>query len=296
MPIISQCTISQNNFGIVVFSKSAPDLGRYPKVENSSIGENKIFNNFEYNVYNHSTNTLYAQNNYWNVTSRADIQQALFDKNNNPAYGEVIFVPIYRQPRRQKQIPAVIVLKDDNLNKPPIVDTTVVAEVKVEDQTPEIDSSNTLAVATIPVVTEKLNTSEENLETNNQEEESPPIAENVSDLQPTETGEPVNEKPVMKEPILEVFLDSGKRQYYKRVMPQYPDIYMRTGTEGDVFIEVVVDRKGQIEDYRVLRSDGDYFTKAAIEALNEFRYKPGLYQGQPISFKTVERFRFKMQF
>ena len=115
MPIVSQCTISQNNFGIVVFSKSAPDIGRYPKVEGSSIGENKIFNNFEYNVYNHSTSILYAQNNYWNITSRADIQQALFDKNNNPSYGEVIFMPIYRQPRRQRQIPAVIVLKDDNL-------------------------------------------------------------------------------------------------------------------------------------------------------------------------------------
>jgi TonB family protein len=105
---------------------------------------------------------------------------------------------------------------------------------------------------------------------------------------------PVTATPMIQEPILEAFLDSGKREYIRRAQPEYPRIYLQTGTEGDVLVEVIVDRQGNIEDQRVLRSDGELFTEASLSALKKFLYKPGKMSGQPVKYKIVERFRFTL--
>jgi TonB family protein len=61
-----------------------------------------------------------------------------------------------------------------------------------------------------------------------------------------------------------------------------------------VLVEVIINRQGNIEDQRVLRSDGELFTDASLTALKKFLYKPGQMSGKPVKYKVVERFRFKL--
>ena len=101
-------------------------------------------------------------------------------------------------------------------------------------------------------------------------------------------------EPEITEPVIEVLLDGGKRKYAHRQNPQYPKMYLKTGHQGRVLMEVTVDRRGLVVEYRPLRSDGDLFTDAAIEAVKKTRYKPGTYKGKPVKFKIVELYVFKL--
>ena len=99
-------------------------------------------------------------------------------------------------------------------------------------------------------------------------------------------------RPKLSEPVIESFLDGGRRRYLKKQKPDYPSGYANSGVEGLVLMEVLVDKEGRIRNYRVLRSDGDPFTEAAKEAIKGYRYRPGTIQGIPVSFKIIERFEF----
>ncbi len=101
--------------------------------------------------------------------------------------------------------------------------------------------------------------------------------------------------PETSQPLLEVMIDGGKRKYIKRVTPTYPSIYQRTGFEGKVILEAIVGINGQVESYRVLRSDGDLFAEAAIEAIKQFRYQPATFHGKPVKFRVIEPFVFKLR-
>ncbi len=94
------------------------------------------------------------------------------------------------------------------------------------------------------------------------------------------------------EPVIESFLDGGRRQYLQKKKAEFPES-MTDVTAGMVLLEVVVGKDGRILNFRVLRSDGHAFTEAARITLQEYRYKPGTVQGVPVSFKVIERFEFK---
>jgi protein TonB len=79
----------------------------------------------------------------------------------------------------------------------------------------------------------------------------------------------------------------------KRVEPEYPIMAARAKVQGVVILEAVVDRKGQVEDVRVLRSipllDG-----AAIAAVRQWRYSPLLLNGQPQRFVLTVTLSFRL--
>ena len=81
--------------------------GKGPKVNMGSLeedadynpGQNVFKNNGHdgklYDLYNNSASKIYAQGNYWNVEKqdKASIEEVIFHKNDNPLFGEVIFMP-----------------------------------------------------------------------------------------------------------------------------------------------------------------------------------------------------------
>lgn len=288
-PKVSESTITQNNYGVIIFSKSEPDLGRYPENDEYSKGENRIHNNFEFDIYNHSVNQIYAQNNFWNTSNVQEIRLALYDKQDNPAYGEVIFQPIFFQRRPYVQSPGAIAL----LNQPPVTQTPDNASVQLSTSAlpsnSQFDSTN--LAATIPP---KSITPESSKDTTVLPIQMDSAPEKMLSYTEKRLAEPQIIQSGSEDAILEVFLDSGKREYIKREQPEYPKMYRNAGKEGDVIIEVIVDKQGKISEHRVLKSDGDLFTEASVKALLKFRYKPGTKNGQPIKFKVVELFRFKL--
>jgi protein TonB len=286
-PKVSECTITQNNYGVIIFSRSAPDLGRQPESLEHSIGRNRIHNNFDFEVYNHSANEIFAQNNFWNTSNPQEIRLALYDKEDNPSYGEVKFLPIFFQGRPYAQYSASIALSDQSRNTLKLTDSLIVQEVPQPVETAARDTALLLP---------RFSLAERRSTRDVQEDKSSQEQSSEKRLAVTEgrTTEPQVLEPKIQQPVLEVFLDSGGRNYIRRVQPVYPAIYLKTGTEGDVLLEVIVDRQGHVDDFRVLKSDGDLFTEASIVALRNFQYKPGKMNGKPVMFKLVERFRFKI--
>jgi hypothetical protein len=107
-PVVFNCHITQNLYGVLILSKSEPDLGHSYPTDLLSPGENKIYENLDYNIYNHSVKNIYAQNNNWNTNNANEIRTTIYDQLDNPSYGQVIFQPIYIIKRAGSSIPVPI--------------------------------------------------------------------------------------------------------------------------------------------------------------------------------------------
>ncbi len=100
--------------------------------------------------------------------------------------------------------------------------------------------------------------------------------------------------PTFTEPVIESFLDTGRRQYLKKEAPKYPGKFLKARIQGLVLLEVIVRKDGRVAGHRVIQSTNGTFTSACVKALRGFRYKTGTIKGIPVSFKAVERFEFKV--
>ncbi len=293
-PQVSGCTITQNTYGVMIFSRSEPDLGHFPKKDGLSKGENRIYNNFDFDVYNHSTSSIYAQNNIWSTKTADEIRTSIYDTMENPAYGQVIFEPQFSVKKTYRYTPFATA---QNENTREASDQTNTLAANEGNPPKEAITANVAPSDTIrPFSGPKIQDSVANKSSADTVKPDIPVKaapETVYVYKPPEPKK--EEKKVIHSdnPVLEAFLDSGKREYARRVKPEYPGIYLKTGTEGDVFIEVIVGKDGNVSSYHVLKSDGELFTASAIDALKRTQYKPGTVNGVPVKYKIVERFRFK---
>ncbi len=69
-----------------------------------------------------------------------------------------------------------------------------------------------------------------------------------------------------------------------QVLPKYPALARRAGVTGRVYLEAVVRKDGTVGDIRVLRSPGAHFgfDAAAIDAVQQWRYHPGVQHGRAV--------------
>ena len=63
--------------------------------------------------------------------------------------------------------------------------------------------------------------------------------------------------------------------------PVYPEVARKARAEGKVILEIVVDRTGDVEAVKVLRSN-PLFDQAAIEAVKMWKYQPAFQGGRPV--------------
>jgi periplasmic protein TonB len=68
----------------------------------------------------------------------------------------------------------------------------------------------------------------------------------------------------------------------QRVEPKYPEIARRTGIQGMVILEAVIDRTGNVRDVKVVRSLNSLCDEAAIEAVRQWKFEPGTQNDIPI--------------
>lgn len=76
---------------------------------------------------------------------------------------------------------------------------------------------------------------------------------------------------------------------------KYPELARKAGMEGLVVIKVVVEPDGSVSSPTIMRSAGDLLDQAALNAVMQVRFKPGLQRGQPVrvSFAVPVRFRLR---
>jgi len=77
------------------------------------------------------------------------------------------------------------------------------------------------------------------------------------------------------------------------VLPQYPALAKQAHTEGDVSIQIVVDKAGNVSDAHVV-SGPSVLREAALSAVRRWKYEPSLLDGQPTSVQMLVTVRFRL--
>jgi protein TonB len=76
--------------------------------------------------------------------------------------------------------------------------------------------------------------------------------------------------------------------------PTYPQQARAEGRTGVVVLKVVIAADGSVADVSVLRGE-EPFVSAAVSAVRQWRYKPAVYQGKPITVYRIIQIPFKIQ-
>jgi periplasmic protein TonB len=76
------------------------------------------------------------------------------------------------------------------------------------------------------------------------------------------------------------------------VDPIYPPAARKAGIYGDVVLHATIDTKGKINSIRPVQG-APILVKASIDAVKEWRYKPYLFNGEPVEVETTVTIHFR---
>jgi protein TonB len=103
------------------------------------------------------------------------------------------------------------------------------------------------------------------------------------DINIQDDGPPPDFVPVEKEPVV-----------VKKVEPKYPELAMRAGLEGKVWVKIWVDKEGKAKQVVVIKSDAEIFNEPAIEAAKQFVFTPAYMNNGPVAVWVSVPFKFKL--
>jgi protein TonB len=80
----------------------------------------------------------------------------------------------------------------------------------------------------------------------------------------------------------------------RSVDPVYPELAIRAGLTGTVYVKIWVDKDGKPREASVVRSDEEIFNDAAIAAAKQFLFTPAYMNSGPVSVWVTIPFRFRL--
>ncbi len=80
----------------------------------------------------------------------------------------------------------------------------------------------------------------------------------------------------------------------KKIEPKYPEIALRAGLEGNVFLKVWVTKEGKVKEAHIIKSDAEIFNQAAIDAALQWVFTPAVMQKGPVAVWVSIPFRFRL--
>ncbi len=83
-------------------------------------------------------------------------------------------------------------------------------------------------------------------------------------------------------------------QVISKVKPKYSEEAKRAKYEGTAVLSVVVDANGRPRDLKVLRPLGLGLDEAALEAVREWTFQPGMKDGQPVAVQATIEVNFRL--
>lgn len=75
---------------------------------------------------------------------------------------------------------------------------------------------------------------------------------------------------------------------------EYPEMARRAGIEGRVVVQFIIDKEGYVREPQVVRSLGGGLDEAAIEAVKQVRFTPGMQRGRPVRVKYTIPVQFRL--
>ena len=76
-----------------------------------------------------------------------------------------------------------------------------------------------------------------------------------------------------------------------QIKPTYPHLAVITHTQGEVILQAVIGKDGSIQNLHVI-SGPPLLIKAAMDAVQQWRYRPYLLNGEPVEVETQIRVNF----
>ena len=86
-----------------------------------------------------------------------------------------------------------------------------------------------------------------------------------------------------------------KPQVVHQVQPRYTEAARRAGVQGTVIVEAIIDEKGNVDNVRVLRGLPMGLDKAAIEAIQQWRFTPATMSSKPVRVYFTLTVNFTIQ-
>jgi len=124
-------------------------------------------------------------------------------------------------------------------------------------------------------------------------------APSVIGMATPDSGAPVSEivadQPVAKPVLQKMKVSQGVAQglILKRVAPEYPKNALMMRIEGTVELAATISKEGDIKDVKVLSGNAQ-LSRAAVQAVKQWKYKPYLLNGEPVEMETQITMDFKL--
>ncbi len=105
----------------------------------------------------------------------------------------------------------------------------------------------------------------------------------------TEIGGPVETAPI------HLSFGMTKPEVIHQVQPRYSEQARRAGVQGMVVLEAIIDEQGQVTNVRLLRGLPMQLDVAAMQAVQQWRFKPALLNGRPVKVYYTLTVNFTIQ-
>jgi protein TonB len=76
------------------------------------------------------------------------------------------------------------------------------------------------------------------------------------------------------------------------VSPTYPEEAKENHIQGDVMLQATIDTEGKVAELKVVTGH-PILADAAVKAVKQWRYRPYILDGQPVSVDTTVRIQFR---
>ena len=78
------------------------------------------------------------------------------------------------------------------------------------------------------------------------------------------------------------------------VEPEFTEDARRANFQGSVSIKLIVDSQGNPQNVQLVHHLGMGLDEKAIEAVRQYKFKPAMYQGHPVSVQIVIEMNFHL--
>jgi len=88
-------------------------------------------------------------------------------------------------------------------------------------------------------------------------------------------------------------LIGGLGELQKKI--KYPEMARRAGIEGRVYVQFIVNERGEVENPVVVRGIGGGADEEAVRAVSQAKFKPGMQRGRPVRVQYSLPIVFQLQ-
>jgi TonB family protein len=124
--------------------------------------------------------------------------------------------------------------------------------------------------------------------------EAEPLRTQASSLQQTLVRTGISETDVMSKFVLHAGGDVTRPELLRKMEPEYSEAARSAKLEGTVVLYVTVQPDGSATPIRVLKSLGMGLDEKAIEAVQQWQFKPATKNGEPVAVVATIEVNFRL--